>query len=146
MTTGRKLGIAGVLVAGVTGYMAYLGAAASWQYYVTPEECLADPAALRGDRIRVSGKIAAGSLRVSDDRREAVFSLVAERGRLPVVCCGPLPDNLAEGLEVVVEGRMEDGTTLRGEKLLTRCAGKYKSQGSGHPDATAARSGAQSVR
>ncbi len=68
MTTGRKLVIAGVLVAGVTGYMAYLGAATSWQYYVTPEECLADPAALRGDRIRVSGKIAAGRQRLAANR------------------------------------------------------------------------------
>ena len=40
MTTGRKLTLAGLVVAGVTGYMAFVGGSASWQYYVTPQECL----------------------------------------------------------------------------------------------------------
>jgi cytochrome c-type biogenesis protein CcmE len=146
MTTGRKLVIAGVVVAGVTGYIAYLGAAASWQYYVTPDECLANPSALRGDRIRVSGKIAPNSLQIAADRRQAAFSLAAEEGRLLVVCSGPLPDNLAENMEVVVEGRLDDGGLLRGEKLLTRCAGKYKSQAPPTPATTAARAGAETVR
>jgi cytochrome c-type biogenesis protein CcmE len=47
---------------------------------------------------------------------------------LKVICSGPLPDNLAEDMDVVVEGRLEEPDLLRGDKVLTRCASKYGSQ------------------
>jgi cytochrome c-type biogenesis protein CcmE len=127
MTTGRKLAIAGLVVASVTAYMGYLGAAASWQYYVTAEECLANATSLAGHRIRVSGKIVSGSLHAAADRSEARFLLAGHDGNLPVVCSGPLPDNLAGSAEVVVEGRLEGARLFRGDKLITRCASKYTS-------------------
>ncbi|HUT12523.1 MAG TPA: cytochrome c maturation protein CcmE [Thermoguttaceae bacterium] len=136
MTTGRKLAIGGLVVGGVTAYMAYVGASASWQYYLTADECVADAEALRGDRIRVSGKVAADSLTIAADRTQAEFLLEGTRERLRVICAGPLPDNLAENVEVVVEGRLEDSGLLRGSKVLTRCASKYQSQdsrASSHP-------------
>jgi cytochrome c-type biogenesis protein CcmE len=129
MTTGRKLAIAGLVVASVMGYMAYLGACSSWQYYVTVDECLADAGRAAAGRIRVHGKIAADSLRIAEDRREANFTLEATAGGLTVTCPGPLPDNLAECMDVVVEGQLDESGILRGEKVLTRCASKYKSQG-----------------
>jgi cytochrome c-type biogenesis protein CcmE len=128
MTTGKKLAIAGLIVVGVTGYLAWLGASSSWQYYVTVDECLADSAKFGHERIRVSGKVASGSLKISDDRRRADFALEGTKQRLAVLYAGPLPDKLAEGGEVVVEGRLEGADTIRGEKVLTRCASKYKSQ------------------
>lgn len=142
MSTGRKLAIGGVIVAGATAYMAYVGASTSWQYYLTVDECLADAPALLGDRIRVSGKVAPDSLEVSADRSEASFALVGSKASLKVSCSGPLPDNLAEGADVVVEGCLEDPGLFRGEKVLTRCASKYESQQS----AAASQSPVQSTR
>jgi cytochrome c-type biogenesis protein CcmE len=127
MSSGVKLAIGAAVVVGVTTYMAYVGAASSWKYYVTADECLADQAKFVGSRVRVSGRIAPESLQIASDRSRADFSLVAEDGLLPVVCTGLLPDNLDEDMEVVVEGRLEAGGTLRGDKLLTRCASKYES-------------------
>jgi cytochrome c-type biogenesis protein CcmE len=127
MTTGRKLAIGAVVVAGVTASMAYLGGSASWQYYVTADECVASADSLVGTRLRVSGKIVPGTLQVTADRRQAVFSLTTAEAKLPVACSGPLPDNLAEGIEVVVEGRLEHPGLLRGNKVLTRCSSKYES-------------------
>ena len=128
MLTGRKLALAGAIVVGVTAYMAYLGAASSWQYYLSVDECLADPARYALQRIRVSGKVAAGSLHVADDRRHASFALEGSRGRLSVICSGPAPDNLAERIDVVVEGRLDQSGAIRGDKVLTRCASKYRSR------------------
>ena len=127
MSTGKKLAIAGLVVAGVTAYMAYLGASSSWQYYMTVQECLDNAPQVAGQRIRVSGTILPGSLTIAPDRQEARFSL-GEGGRsMPVVCKGPLPDDLAidKPMEVVVEGRVEGSSLLRGDKLITRCASKY---------------------
>lgn len=132
MTTGRKLTIAGAVVAGVTVYMAYLGADASWQYSITADECLARALEVQGSRVRVSGKIADGTLRIAPDRTRVDFSLEATNGQLDVICTCPPPDGLADGRDVVVEGRLEGGTLLRGQKVLTRCASKYEAQ---RPDA-----------
>jgi cytochrome c-type biogenesis protein CcmE len=128
MTTGRKLTVAGVVIAGVTAYMAYVGASASWQYYLSVDECAADAAKLPQGRVRVSGKVASDSLRIAKDRTRAEFVLQGEIRRLAVTCTGPLPDNLAEGMEVVVEGRLETPALMRGDKVITRCASKYQSQ------------------
>ena len=128
MTTGKKLAIGGLIVVGITTYMAYLGASSSWQYYLTADECLDDASKLFGERLRVNGKIVANSLQIAADRKQAVFSLEGHEADLPVVCSGPLPDNLAENIDVVVEGSLDETGVLRGDKLLTRCASKYDAQ------------------
>ncbi len=128
MTTGKKLVLGGALVAGLTAYMAYRGASASWQYYLTADECLAESASLIGHRLRVSGRIAAGTLAVDNDRTRASFAVEGGSANLKVVCRGPLPDNLAEGIAVLVEGRVDEAGLLHGEKVLTRCASKYQSR------------------
>jgi cytochrome c-type biogenesis protein CcmE len=125
VSTGCKLAIGGALIAGATAYMAYLGVSASWQYYLTVDECTASASSLPGQRIRVSGKVSPGTLRIASDRREADFSLQGTSAKLRVVCSGALPGNLAENIDVVVEGRLDDAGTLHGDKLLTRCASKY---------------------
>jgi cytochrome c-type biogenesis protein CcmE len=141
MTPGRKLILAGAVVAAVTIYMAFAGASASWQYYLTADECLARADTLAKDRLRVGGKVALKTLQVSSDRRQIAFTFQTAQGRLAVHCAGPPPDNLVEGMDVVVEGRLEGPGLLQGEKLLTRCASKYKSPSaaaSGEPSDVAA--------
>ncbi len=134
MTSPKKLIIAGLVVAGTTAYMAYLGAAESWQYYLTSDECLADIDGFAGKRLRISGKVAAGTLQHTRGSQQVTFGLAGTDGVLPVVCRGPVPDNLAEDIEVVVDGRLGADGTFRGDKLLTKCASKYASEGSPESD------------
>jgi cytochrome c-type biogenesis protein CcmE len=127
--SGRKLMVAGAVVVVTIGYMAYVGASSSWQYYMTADECLANAAQASGHRVRVSGMIAAGSLQIAGDAGQASFLLCGTAAHLPVICTGPLPDDLAGSMEVVVEGRLESAPCLlRGDKILTRCASKYESR------------------
>lgn len=128
MASGTKLVMGALLVAGVTGYMAYLGAATSWQYYVTVDECLANGPSLIGKPIRVSGTVAPGSLRVEPDRSRAEFALQGTNARLQVRARSPLPDHLDENREVVVEGSLDEDGLIRARRILTRCASKYGSQ------------------
>jgi len=125
MTAGAKLAIGTAVVAAVTAYMGYVGASASWKYYLTADECVANSTELIGQRVRVSGEVAPDSLQITPDQTQARFSLRGAHNALDVVCSGTLPDNLADGLEVVVEGRLEQTGTLRGDRILTRCASKY---------------------
>jgi cytochrome c-type biogenesis protein CcmE len=125
MNKGLKLAAGAVLMAGAIGYLAYLGAASSWQYYVTVDEAVADATRIGGKRIRVSGRVRTGSLMIVDDRRRATFDLTGEEHMLHATCRCSLPDNLAEGIDAVVEGMLQsDG--IHGEKVLTRCASKYE--------------------
>ena len=131
MSSGLKLSIGAGVVVVVTAYMAYVGASDSWQYYATADECLTNLSEFEGRRIRVSGTVSEGSLQVAADRSQATFSLQGNDGQLAVICTGPLPDNLSEAKDVVVEGLLESDGLLRGDKLLTRCASKYESERAG---------------
>jgi cytochrome c-type biogenesis protein CcmE len=128
MTTGRKLAVALMLVTGAIIYLAYLGAAESWQYYLTVDECLNDVSLHGGTCLRVSGKVASGSLQIAPDRRQADFTLQGAKGSLAVTFSGSIPDNLAENMDVVLEGRFENETQFCADKILTRCASKYQSK------------------
>jgi cytochrome c-type biogenesis protein CcmE len=130
MSIGKRLTVAGLVVAAVTAYMAYLGASSSWQYYMTVKECVDNASDMAGQRVRVSGAIVPGSLVIAPDRQEARFSLSESGSSIPVVCKGPLPDDLSpeKTMDVVVEGRLEGGCTFHGDKLITRCASKYDAQ------------------
>lgn len=128
MTNGRKIVLAGLLIAGTTAYMAYLGAAESWQYYLTVDECLADLEGFAGRKVRVSGRLGLQTLQRSAELPRVTFGLEGHGRLLPVVCSPPVPDNLAEGIEVVVEGRLDSKGILQADKILTRCASKYTSR------------------
>jgi cytochrome c-type biogenesis protein CcmE len=130
MTTGRKLAIASMFVAGAIVYLAYLGAAESWQYYLTVDECLNDVSLHGGTCLRVSGKVAGDSLQITPDRRQADFMLKGDKDSLAVTFSGSIPDNLAENMDVVVEGRFENEKQFHADKILTRCASKYQSKNS----------------
>ena len=127
----RNLVLAAILVTCVTGYMAFVGGSTTWQYYLTVEECLAERPTLLGKRIRVNGTISPASLSTAEGRKSATFRLKGTEQDLSVVCSGPLPDNLAEDMQVVVEGELQRAGWLKGEQVLTRCASKYQAQPTG---------------
>jgi cytochrome c-type biogenesis protein CcmE len=128
MSAGKRLAIGGFVVFAVTAYMAYVGGASSWKYYVTADECARDASSLAGKRVRVSGQVEPGTLQIAPDRSQARFSLAGTQDLLGVICRCQIPDNLAEGVDVVVEGQLGPDSQLVGEKLLTRCASKYESE------------------
>ena len=94
----------------------------------SPSRKAAGSETLGDSRLRVHGPIRQGSLKITPDRSSAEFQLEGAEGQLNVICKGPLPDNLKEDIEVVVEGTLHDSTTLQGDRVLTRCASKYESK------------------
>lgn len=128
MTTTGQLGIAASIVASLTAYMAYVGSTSGWQYFLTVEECLRDRPTLINQPVRVSGKVMTGSLEIIPGQQQANFKIGKAGSALTVRYTGPLPDNLAEGVDVVVEGRLDQTGHLNGDKVLTQCASKYASE------------------
>lgn len=126
MTAGRKLVLLGLVLVGATAWFAWQGASGSWQYYLTVDEFLAQAPTLGDVRVRLGGRVAGGSLEIGADRRRAAFELEGTGRRLPVHYAGIVPDNLAEGRDVVVEGRRQGDGAFQADRLLTRCASKYE--------------------
>jgi cytochrome c-type biogenesis protein CcmE len=125
MTPSVKLIGGAFVVAATIGYLAYIGAANSWQYYLTVDEVATDAIGLTGARIRVSGRVAPGSLQISQGRRSAEFDLVGATTMIHVSCRCAMPDNLADDMDVVVEGVWQTDC-VQGHKVITRCASKYE--------------------
>jgi cytochrome c-type biogenesis protein CcmE len=123
-----KLTAAAVVLVSTLTYVVVLGASSSWQYYVTVDECIAHPEGYVGSKVRISGRVARESLVIDDGRSLATFKLCGTNGSVNAVCPRPLPDNLAEDMDVVVEGSLDGPSSVRGVKVLTRCASKYASQ------------------
>src|SRR5690348_4429675 len=101
-----KLLLCGAVIAASIAYAVYLGASSGWQYYLQVDECLGQADQFRGKRLRVSGRVAAGSLKACPELREASFVLEGTDHQLAVCYRGSIPDNLAEGRDVVVEGAL----------------------------------------
>jgi cytochrome c-type biogenesis protein CcmE len=120
---GLGLGIA--VIVGVLAWVAVLAAPANLQYYLLVDECVSQADQLVGKRLRLSGRVAAQSLHIAEDRRTASFQLQGTQHRLAVTCRGPIPDNLAEEIEVVVEGSLGSEGRFQAGRVITRCASKY---------------------
>lgn len=125
MSSTAKLLIVAIVAGGAIGYLAYAGAANSWQYYLSVDEAAAASADLVGQHVRLSGQVATGTLTIGADRRDATFDLQGEQHRIHATCHCLMPDNLAENKDVVVEGVWQP-SGIEGYKVITRCASKYQ--------------------
>lgn len=138
MDTTLRLLISGAVIVVVTGYMVYQGAAENWQYYLTVDECIDMGTTLSTATVRVSGKVAPGTVHVDSRNAGAEFTLLGDEHRLLVRSLHELPDSFAEDKHVVVEGQMTNAACLEADQVLTKCASKYSSTAEENATATTA--------
>ena len=120
----KKLWVAGIVLLGAVGYLAYAGAQQGWVYYVPVDKFVSDPAQQR-HRVRLMGKVAEQDLLIEAAQLRARFVLEAGGKRMPVSYRGSVPDLFKAGVDVVVEGKLNAAGTFDADVLLTKCASKY---------------------
>ena len=130
----------GIVVVGIAlAYLVYQATSENLTYYRTVEEVLASPDALSG-QIRISGDVVLQSIVRNDEAREIRFAIQSTTpeisGEPPtaprqveVVYRGTVPDIFREGIQVVIEGRFDEGRTFEAETLLAKCPSKYQAAG-----------------
>ena len=120
-----KFGVGLGIVLITLGWLAYSGIEESKTYYVTVAELLAKPDAYHR-RTRVSGNVAAGTIRRAQGRVE--FGLEQAGKLLPVVYTGkdPLPDTLQDGAQAMADGRYQKDGIFQAETVQAKCASKYE--------------------
>lgn len=102
-------------------------------FYYSPTEFHADPAKQK-DRLKLKGLIQPGSVKMSPNRLDVWFNVQDEKdltNSVPVHYQGAVPDAFQEGLQVVVDGRMDGQGTFQGRELIVKCPSKYESRAKG---------------
>ncbi len=124
-----KLIIALLVISSAGGYLLYQLFSSTWVYYYTVDEFvnspLYKPSASEDSNnpvIRIAGRAKLGQ-RVT---MPFEFEVSGQQTSVSVRYNGPVPKNLTNDKEVVVEGRMGSDGVFSADKLLTRCESKYK--------------------
>jgi len=116
---------AAVLLASALVYTSFSAATEA----ATPSQLLKDRVSSQRS-IELTGKVAAGSVHKSGDTlRFAVADRDGTGPRIPVVYTGVVPDPFRVGREVIVTGKLKDGTFM-GERdsLVTKCPSKFQTK------------------
>lgn len=132
MGKGIQLGIATITVfAALTWFLSTrAGGEGSFAYYQDVGSFLAGGAADGPEHrgLRVHGYVVEGSIDKAMQEGHVDFAIQDDGSPdfLPVRYLGiDLPDVFADGAEVVVEGRMQDGSFVA-ERVLAKCPSKYE--------------------
>lgn len=126
MWTKTIIGI--VVIGGALGYFVYAAMQSSWAYYISVDELNGPASAAQAQLLRVAGTVGAGSIERDLKAMKLDFDLVGQTASLPVTFTGVVPENFAEGREVVVEGRLTPAGAFVAEKVLTKCESKYEAK------------------
>jgi cytochrome c-type biogenesis protein CcmE len=123
----RRFIVGAVLIAAAVSYLVYAGIRTTSMYYFNVDEFLARRDSHVGEAIRVHGWVRPGTMRWDAKTNDLAFEVARkdDSGATPVVYRGVLPDMFAEGREVVIEGRWQEGR-LAAQQIMTSCPSKYE--------------------
>ena len=123
-----KVVIGVVLIGGSVSYFVYQAMQSSWAYYYSVDDFAANKSAVQNHSLRIAGRVKKGSIERDLQRMHLSFMLAGAEAALPVSYEGPVPDNFAEDVEVVVDGRLDTSGLFQADKLMTRCESKYRAK------------------
>ena len=124
MTKTRVVVLLGVIVVAL-GWVAAQALSSNLVYYQTPTELLAkgDPAV--GERVRLGGLVARGSIEQLSGGKVR-FILTDGTSRMTVLDTGDVPLLFKDGKGVVVEGAMAADGTFHADTVLVRHGDSYR--------------------
>ena len=120
-----KFLVGGALFAVAVAYLIFSAAQASGVYYLTIAE--AHNGAAGSGQVRVSGKVAGGSITYDAKTMVANFTMYDGAETMLVTYKGVLPDGFQADAEVIAEGRYVAGQPFQAKAILTKCPSKYES-------------------
>ncbi|MGH7884495.1 MAG: cytochrome c maturation protein CcmE [Thermodesulfobacteriota bacterium] len=122
-----KLVIAILIVATGISYLVFAGVKETFVYYLTVKELVEKVPEVYNDKVRVSGKVLAGSI-VNDIDHSLKFKMTDGENIVNVEYKGIVPDIFADDVEAVVEGTLTNQNVFKADLLLAKCPTKYESE------------------
>lgn len=123
-----KLSIGATVVVAAVAYLMFSGATTNTAYFVTVPELQQRLTALRGEAIRVAGKVTADPIHWDVQRLSLAFTIGEGAARVPVQYTGVKPDMFQTGADVIVEGKVGQDGVLQASNLMTSCPSKYQEE------------------
>jgi cytochrome c-type biogenesis protein CcmE len=121
------LGAAVLLAAGLI----YTSFSASTEAKEPSEGLVANP----GTSYDLTGKVVPGSVERSDERLNFAIADRDGSASVPVTYTGTVPDPFRDGREVIVTGKLEDGTFVaEHDSLITKCPSKFQDEAEADPE------------
>lgn len=131
--TGKNQGIRwgwiifGLIAVALAATLVLMQREGTFQYYMTVSEYLEQQSKYEGSKIKLAGKVKAGSITQTGSHYQ--FTVEDRAKEISVSFNGIVPDTFKEGVDVVVEGRGQSGNEFEAVSLLAKCASKYQTDG-----------------
>ena len=88
-----------------------------------------------GDTYDLTGKVVPGTIDRTDERLAFEISDRDGSDALPVSYTGTVPDPFRDGREVIVTGKLEEGTFVaQHDSLITKCPSKFQDEADANPE------------
>jgi cytochrome c-type biogenesis protein CcmE len=87
------------------------------------------------DTYDLTGKVVPGTIQRGDDSLRFDISDRDGSDALPVTYTGTIPDPFRDGREVIVTGKLDDGTFVaEHDSLITKCPSKFQDEADADPE------------
>ena len=123
-----KILVGVIVIGGGIGYFMWQAMRSSWSYCYSVDEFAQQKSAVQNYSLRVVGNVKTGSIERNLKEMRLNFILRGSDTSVPVSYTGVVPDNFAEEIEVVVQGRLDTNGIFQADKLMTKCESKYKAK------------------
>ena len=123
-----KILIGVTVIGGGLSYFTFQAMQSSWSYYYSVDEFSANISDMNNYSFRIAGRVKPGSVNRDLQNMNLTFALAGTKTEIPVLYEGTVPDNFAEDIEVVVEGRLDENKSFKAKTLMTKCESKYKAK------------------
>ena len=129
MRAPTKVFLAGVVVIGSVGWLMVSGIQETGVYFLTPSELAqrveADPS-FHNVGIKMGANVVDGTIQRDVASQTIQFRVTDGQTEWPVVYRGLAPDTFTDGVEVVVEGRLNTEGVFQATTLLAKCGSRYE--------------------
>jgi cytochrome c-type biogenesis protein CcmE len=124
-----KFLVGGVLVLGTAGYLMASSIDETAQYYLTPSELatkVANNPRFVNTGVKIGARVVDGTIVRDPSGRSLTFKMTDGAKVYDVTYRGIAPDTFTDGVDVVVEGRLDANGTFQATTLLAKCASRYE--------------------
>jgi cytochrome c-type biogenesis protein CcmE len=119
--------ITGVVSVAVVVILFSMNRGSDLQFYMTVSEYTERQPKYLGKKLKLAGKVAAGSLKTEGQTYQFIVEDMGKQIRVSYT--GLAPDTFKEGAEVVVEGKGQESDQFVATGLMAKCASKYEPGG-----------------
>ena len=132
----------GILILGSAGYLMATSIQETGVYYLTPSELATRVSAdstFYETGVKVGARVVPGTIVRDPGGRSMRFTVTDGVATYPVTYRGLPPDTFTDGVDVVLEGRLQRDGTFRATTVLAKCASRYENvpEGSAKPPTSA---------